>query len=70
MQNDTTKTRADRRAAERLERDRNRRLRGLTAAIVAALAADDPTVSGATLMLPDGSIQFLDADALRRGGNA
>jgi hypothetical protein len=35
-----------------------------------ALAQADPTVSAATLILPDGTVTFLDTAALRRGGQA
>jgi len=35
-----------------------------------ALAEVYPTISGATLVLPDGSITYLDAAQLRRGGTA
>jgi hypothetical protein len=38
--------------------------------ILLALAEVDPTVSGATLVLPDGSVTYLDAATLRRGGRA
>ena len=38
--------------------------------ILPALAEVDPTVSGATLILPDGSVTYLDAALLRRGGRA
>lgn len=38
--------------------------------VLLALAEVDPTVSGATLILPDGSLTYLDAAALRRGGVA
>ena len=38
--------------------------------ILLALAEVDPTVSGATLILPDGRTEFADAEALRRGGRA
>ena len=35
-----------------------------------ALAEVDPTISGATLVLPDGSMTYLDTAQLRRGGTA
>jgi hypothetical protein len=38
--------------------------------ILLALAEVDPTISGATLILPDGSTAYLDATQLRRGGAA
>lgn len=38
--------------------------------LVAAMAAEDPTMTGATLIEPSGEITFLDAELLRRGGSA
>jgi hypothetical protein len=38
--------------------------------ILLALAEVDPTISGATLILPDGSTAYLDATQLQRGGAA
>jgi hypothetical protein len=38
--------------------------------VVAELAAADPTISGATIIMPDGEMVFLDAAALRGGGRA
>jgi hypothetical protein len=38
--------------------------------ILLALAEVDPTVSGATLILPDGQTIYLDAALLRQGGRA
>ncbi len=38
--------------------------------ILLALAEVDPTISGATLILPDGSVANIDAATLRRGGRA
>jgi len=38
--------------------------------ILLALAHVDPTVSGATLILTAGSVTYLDAAAMRRGGQA
>jgi hypothetical protein len=35
-----------------------------------ALAEVDPTIGGATLILPDGSTTYLDAAQLRQGGAA
>ncbi len=37
---------------------------------VAALAENDATVSGATIFMPDGRVQYIDAATLRRGGHA
>ena len=38
--------------------------------VLESLAAQDETVSGATLILPDGEVQFIDAACLKRGGRA
>jgi hypothetical protein len=38
--------------------------------ILLALVDADPTVSGASLILPDGSVTYLDAAQLRRDGQA
>ena len=38
--------------------------------IAAALVEIDSNVSGATIIQPDGRIDYLDADTLRRGGRA
>lgn len=38
--------------------------------VLLALAEVDPTVSGATLILPDGSVTYLNAATLLRGGRA
>lgn len=38
--------------------------------LVAVLAEIDPTISGATLITPDGDTSFVDATLLRQGGNA
>jgi hypothetical protein len=65
-----TQARAERRAEERAERDRNRRLRRLALLAIADMAENDSTISGATLCLPDGSVEFIDAGLLRRGGTA
>ena len=58
------------READRAERDRNRRLRHLALRVIAGLAEADDTVSGATLFLPDGTRQFIDAGVLRTGSRA
>jgi hypothetical protein len=65
-----TADRTTRRAQERLERDRDRRLRGLALRTIAALADSDETISGFTLITPNGALEYLDADMLRRGGRA
>jgi hypothetical protein len=64
------KDRAARRAEEHARRDRDRRTRRLALRNVAELAAQDPTTSGFTLIMPDGTVEYLDAGALRRGGHA
>ena len=38
--------------------------------ILLALAEVDPTVSGATLILPNGRSEYFDAETLRRGNRA
>ena len=38
--------------------------------ILDQLAAADPTLTGATLITPDGRVRYLDAAMLRRGGRA
>jgi hypothetical protein len=38
--------------------------------ILLALAEVDPTISGVSLILPDGSVAYLDAAQMRRGGAA
>ena len=38
--------------------------------VLLALADADPTLSGATLILPDGSVTYLNAATLLRGGRA
>ena len=44
--------------------------RAVAIRMLLALAEVDPTISGATLVLPDGSVTYLDAAQLRRGGTA
>lgn len=39
-------------------------------ATAAALAEMDPTVSGATIIMPSGECEFVSGDLLRRGGSA
>jgi hypothetical protein len=34
------------------------------------MAADDPRISGGTLIEPSGEVSFLNAELLRRGGSA
>jgi hypothetical protein len=67
---DHTKERSERRARERAERDRNRCTRRLAMTTFAALVESDETVSGMTLISPDGRAEYVDAGALRRGGRA
>lgn len=64
----TAPNRAARRAQEREQSIRNRRIRHLAIRTAAALAEGDETVSGFTLIAADGSLQYIDADTLRRGG--
>ncbi len=70
MTADRDEQRRQSREADRAERDRNRRLRHLALQVIAGLAEADDTVSGATLFLPDGSRQFIDAGVLRTGSRA
>jgi hypothetical protein len=63
-------TRADRRARERAERDHNRRVRRLALTTFAAMAEADQTVSGMTLINPDGTVEYIPAPILRSGGRA
>jgi hypothetical protein len=67
---DRDEQRRQSREVDRAERDRNRRLRHLAPRVIAELAGADDTVSGATLFLPDGTRQFIDAGALRTGSRA
>jgi hypothetical protein len=63
-------TRAARRARERAERDQERRIRRMVIQTVATLAETDSTVSGATLISPNGTVEYIDAGLLRHGGRA
>jgi hypothetical protein len=65
-----TNDRATRRARERNDRDRARRIRGLALRTMATLAEQDTTTSGFTLIMPNGTVEYLGAEILRRGGNA
>jgi len=67
---DRDEQRRQARGADRAERDRNRRLRRLALQVIADLAEADATVSGATLFLPDGTHQYIDAGMLRAGSRA
>jgi hypothetical protein len=67
--------RQQRRAAERARRRTDDDLiiapsKAILVQLLTAMAAEDPTISGATIINPDGEIIYLDAAALRRGGNA
>ena len=44
--------------------------RAVAIRILLALADVDPTIGGATLVLPDGSVTHLDVEQLQRGGRA
>jgi hypothetical protein len=66
----TDKARAERRSQERLERDRNRRIRHRALALIADMAERDETISGVTAISPSGALEYIDADLLRRGGRA
>ncbi len=50
------------------QRDAQRRAEAIR--ILLALAEVDPTISGATLIQPDGTVMHIDAATLRRGGRA
>lgn len=65
-----TETRAERRMRERAERDHERRIRRMVIQTFAALAETDETISGATLMSPSGTVEYIDGGLLRRGGRA
>jgi hypothetical protein len=67
---DAIMTRQQRREAERARRKAEQRTAGLSTAtdVLALLAATDSTVTGATLIMPDGEIVYLDTQTLRRGG--
>lgn len=62
--------RATRRAQERDKRDRARRIRTLALRTAAALADQDPTIAGFSIITPNGAVEYLDAELLRRGGRA
>jgi hypothetical protein len=70
MTEERDEQRRQQREAERAERDRNRRIRNLALRTFAAMAEADDTLSGATLFLPDGMQQFIDAEVLRVGSRA
>lgn len=60
--------RRQQRATDRAQRDHDRRVRQLALRILADMAECDPTISGATLIAPDGSTEFVSADPMRRRG--
>jgi hypothetical protein len=64
-----------RRTAERASRRIDAELtiapsKAILVQVVAELAAEDPTVSGVTIIMPDGEVSFITADILRRPGRA
>lgn len=67
---DNAQDRAARRVKERAERDHNRRIRRLALTTLAALAEADETISGMTLISPDGAVEYIPAPILRSGGRA
>ncbi len=70
MTPDRDEQRQRQREAEQAERDRNRRNRHAALRLFAAAVDADKTISGATLFLPYGTRQFIDAEALRAGSRA
>ena len=67
---DRDEQRRRQREADRAQRDHDRRVRHVALRLLASLAEADDTVSGATLFLPDGTHQFIDAEVLRTGSRA
>lgn len=61
------KTRTARRAEERAERDRSRRIRRLAITLVTDMAEHDETVTGMTYISPDGTVEYI---PVMRGGRA
>ena len=61
-----TESRASRRARESRNQERDRRRRRLALISIAKLVETDETINGATLILPNGSTEFFDAETLRR----
>jgi hypothetical protein len=57
-------------AAEKRRAERRSELITLAANVLADMAEQDSTLTGATLVLPDGEVMRLDADLLARGGRA
>jgi hypothetical protein len=53
------KARTQRRAEERAERDRNRRIRRLAVVSVNNMAERDETISGMTYISPDGELEYI-----------
>lgn len=62
--------RRQQRETTRAQRHHDRRVRTLALRTFAALAEADDTISGATMILPDGTSEYLDADLMRQGGRA
>ena len=56
-------------AAQRKKRQRDE-LVALAVEVVAKMVAQDETIFGATVILPDAEVQFLAVDSLTRGGTA
>ncbi len=50
--------------------DASENRRAMAIRMLLALVEVDPTISGASLILPDGSVTYLDAAQMRRGGTA
>jgi hypothetical protein len=61
------KVRAQQRAEQRAERDRARRIRRAAVAWVNGMAERDATISGMTLVTPDGECEYI---PVLRGGRA
>jgi hypothetical protein len=57
-------------AAQKRRDERRAELIALASNVIADMAEQDPTLTGATLILPSGEMMRLDADLLARGGNA
>jgi hypothetical protein len=57
-------------AAEQRQQQRRGEIVALALQVLESLAEQDKSISGATLILPDGGVQFIDAATMRRGGAA
>jgi hypothetical protein len=62
--------RAQRRAAasDKRRAERRAKLIALASDVVADMAEQDPSLTGATLVLPSGEMMYLDASLLKQGG--